>query len=101
MTNKKEDTMTAKPQANILDEIREVVHERILQAKDICYGSNGRLASNQSEGDYGDWQDWEDLIVALITEARIDELERTMPHTDGMRHYNTVVKRLAELKENI
>lgn len=34
--------------------------------------------------------------VAL--EARIDELERTMPHTDGMRHYNTVKRRIAELK---
>ena len=45
-------------------------------------------------------------ILQLITadrkrvelEARLDELERTMPHTDGMRHYNTVKRRIAELK---
>lgn len=45
-------------------------------------------------------------IMQLITadrkrvalEARIDELERTMPHTDGMRHYNTAKRRIAELK---
>lgn len=34
-------------------------------------------------------------------EARIDELERTMPHTDGMRHYNTVKNRIAELKQQL
>ena len=33
-----------------------------------------------------------------VKEARIDELKRTMPHTDGMRHYNTVVRRIAELE---
>ena len=42
------------------------------------------------------------LIIAdrkrVALEARIDELERTMPHTDGMRHYNTVKRRIAELK---
>ena len=43
-----------------------------------------------------------ELIAAdrkrVALEARLDELERTMPHTDGMRHYNTVKRRIAELK---
>lgn len=39
-----------------------------------------------------------ELLQACIQEAIIDELENTMPYTDGMRHYNTVKKRIAELK---
>ena len=55
---------------------RERIHERILQAKDECYGDNGRNASNKLEGDFGTWQDWEDLIVEL-TEALIQEVAKS------------------------
>ena len=37
----------------------------------------------------------------LMLEAIIDELEKTMPHTDGMRHYNTVNARLKTLKDEL
>lgn len=40
------------------------------------------------------------LISNQVAKARIEELERTMPHTDGMRHYNTVVARIEELKRS-
>ena len=49
--------------------------------------------------------DFMQLITAdrkrVALEARIDELERTMPHTDGMRHYNTVKRRIAELEKEV
>ena len=49
--------------------------------------------------------EWADIVVPffeqLITEARIEELEKTMPHTDGMRHYNTVNARLKTLKDEL
>lgn len=40
-------------------------------------------------------------INRLIAEASIRELQNTMPHTDGMRHYNTVVKRIKELEQSL
>lgn len=42
-----------------------------------------------------------EAINRLVTEARIEELEKTTPHTDGMRHYNTVKKRIAELQSQL
>lgn len=46
----------------------------------------------------------EQLKQALKTEiarAKIEELERTMPFTDGMRHYNTVKARISELSKEV
>ena len=34
-------------------------------------------------------------------QAAIRELENTMPHTDGMRHYNTVKRRITGLKQQL
>jgi hypothetical protein len=46
-----------------------------------------------------------DGIITLISNreklAMIDALEKTMPHTDGMRHYNTVKSRIATLRKEL
>jgi len=88
----------AKPQANTIEEILDTHAEYYIRQTMQFFKNDGisPALSKNNEGDLTAKQ----AIEALITEARIDELERTMPHTDGMRHYNTVVKRLAELKEN-
>ena len=41
------------------------------------------------------------LIAIKETERAIKELTNTMPHTDGMRHYNTVVKRISDLEQQL
>lgn len=40
-------------------------------------------------------------VQQRVTEAQIKVLEETMPHTDGMRHYNTVIKRIAKLEASL
>ena len=41
------------------------------------------------------------LIAIKETERAIKELTNTMPHTDGMRHYYTVVRRLSDLEQQL
>lgn len=64
--------------ANQDRELEKRVHDRILQAKDVCYAPNGRNADNELEGDYGTWQDWEDLIVALIQAERQEAVKSAL-----------------------
>lgn len=40
----------------------------------------------------------QDLLAEQVRLGKIEVLEETMPHTDGMRHYNTVVAKIAQLK---
>lgn len=40
-------------------------------------------------------------LQRLIVEARIEELQQTMPQTDGMRHYNAVKRRIAQLSKEL
>jgi len=86
--------MTPNPQANTLDEILINLDEYKLNQGGLDFSVAEHYAM------YPELKSAKLAIEALINEARIDELEKTMPHTDGMRHYNTVVRRLTQLKEN-
>lgn len=41
------------------------------------------------------------LIAIKEIEFGVNELKNTMPHTDGMRHYNTVVARIKDLEQQL
>lgn len=85
--------------------------ERILRfnCPDGCDGK-GSYPEMSSDGEWEQGQcQWcfefgmpaRKAIIRWGNEQRIDELENTMPHTDGMRHYNTVRKRIVGLKSKI
>ena len=80
------------------NELRENIHGMIYD-KAIEY-ANGHVVNFYEVVD-----DIMDIIQAREIDAVIYELEKTMPHTDGMRHYNTdyntVNARLKTLKDEI
>lgn len=76
------------------NELRENIHGMIYD-KAIEY-ANGHVVNFYEVVD-----DIMDIIQAREIDAVIYELEKTMPHTDGMRHYNTVNARLKTLKDEL
>ena len=101
-------TNTPKPQANGLDEINPAIEQRLeTSLRDVFFkGRRSMELEIETKGKAillpisSEIKAPKSVLLQLITDARIDELEKTMPHTDGMRHYNTVLRRLAQLKEN-
>ena len=65
------------------------------------YNERKRLSIKNTGAPYKARQKAKQSIKQLITEEVIKELENTMPYTDGMRHYNTVVGRISELKGEV
>lgn len=69
---------------------KKELHDILLALQD------GDLGLNEALWKIVAWH--QQQLEQAVREARIDELNRTMPHTDGMRHYNTVKNRIAELQ---
>lgn len=88
--------------SQIVDIINNFLQDNKLVDARTCEGEFlGMHSSLTVGGAHEVVEELEKLISDQVAKARIEELERTMPHTDGMRHYNTVMARIAELKATL
>lgn len=92
-------------------ELRDILSKVLLDGQNQIHDlKDGKATPEQIiERMFASLDYWQPKILQLITadrkkhelDAAIKALEETMPHTDGMRHYNTVVKRITELKAEL